>query len=86
MIEIKNDNSRNENEYNLHLKISHQNIVKYFDHFNYEDKEDDRDYICLITEYCEVSDPIDLSASIFFSFSNFFDNKNTERRLRKNAI
>lgn len=85
MIEIKNDKSRDENEYILHLKISHQNIVKYFDHFDYEDKEDGADYICIITEYCEVSDPISLCLN-FFSFANLFDNENIERRLRKNAI
>lgn len=42
-------NSATENELNLFLEINHDNIVRYFDHFNLDNQT------FLIMEYCEVS-------------------------------
>ena len=44
--------SDTENEFLIFLQISHENVLKYFDHFEHE--EDGLDYICIITEYCQV--------------------------------
>ena len=44
--------SDTENEFLIYLQISHENVLKYFDHFEHE--EDGLDYICIITEYCQV--------------------------------
>ena len=41
------------NEFSLMWKISHENILKYYEHFDQE--IDGLDYTCVITEYCEVS-------------------------------
>ena len=49
----KGDDPNNDlNEFSLMWNISHENILKYYDHFDHE--IDDLDYICVITEYCEV--------------------------------
>lgn len=50
----KSDESA-ENEFLTYLKVNHENIVKYFDHFDHYEEENSTDYICIITEYCEVS-------------------------------
>ena len=42
-----------ENELELLLEISHENIVRYFDHFHM--KIDGEHQTFLITEYCQVS-------------------------------
>ena len=44
-----------ENEFFTYLQVNHENIVKYFDHFDHYDEENSIDYICIITEYCEVT-------------------------------
>ena len=43
-------------EFTLMSGISHQNIVKYYEHFDHE--VDGRDSTCVITEYCEVKSQI----------------------------
>ena len=49
----KGEDSDNDfDEFSLMWNISHENILKYYDHFDHE--IDDLDYICVITEYCEV--------------------------------
>ena len=42
-----------ENEFTLMFKINHENIVKYYEHFDHEMNA--LDYTCVITEYCEVN-------------------------------
>ena len=42
-----------ENELELLLEISHENIVRYFDHFHMRIEGEHQTF--LITEYCEVS-------------------------------
>ena len=42
-----------ENELEMFFEISHENIVRYFDHFHLEIGDDNQTF--LITEYCEVS-------------------------------
>lgn len=49
---IKKQSSTAENEFFLLLQTSHENVLKYFDHFECEEKG--TDYICIITEYCTV--------------------------------
>ena len=44
------------NEFSLLLKISHENILRYFEHF--EDVYKDLDCTFIITEYCHVSSKI----------------------------
>jgi len=57
-IMLKNDISKNEIEINQIVnEIKHENIVKYFNHFdvsiqNAEASEELK--LCMITEYCEV--------------------------------
>ena len=41
-----------QNEFGLLFKISHENILRYFEHF--EDVFDDLDSTFIITEYCHV--------------------------------
>ena len=50
---VKKVDSSAENEFFLLLQTSHENVLKYFDHFEHEER--DIDYICIITEYCQVS-------------------------------
>ena len=51
---IKNRfNKKIQNEFALLLEISHQNILRYFDHF--EDVYEDLDCTFIITEYCHVN-------------------------------
>lgn len=51
MIEIENDCEVCEL---THLwNTNHTNVLRYFDHFEHE--KDGLDYVCVITEYCEVS-------------------------------
>lgn len=40
------------NEVFLLLQISHENILRYFEHFDHE--IDGFEYTCVITEYCQV--------------------------------
>ena len=42
-----------ENEIDLFIKINHDNIVRYFDHFHKKIGGENQTF--LITEYCEVS-------------------------------
>ena len=42
-----------ENEIELFCQISHENIVRYFDHFHIRIGDENKAF--LITEYCEVS-------------------------------
>ena len=42
-----------ENELDLFVKINHENIVRYFDHFHIRIGDENKAF--LITEYCEVS-------------------------------
>ena len=42
-----------ENEFSLMWRINHENILKYYEHFDHKIRG--RDYTCVITEYCEVS-------------------------------
>mgnify|MGYP003385454995 CR=1 FL=1 len=54
---IKNRfNQKVQNEFSLLLKINHENILRYFEHF--EDVYDDLDCTFIITEYCQVSSNI----------------------------
>ena len=46
-------NSATENEIDLCSEINHDNIVKYYDHFNMSIKGENQTF--LITEYCKVS-------------------------------
>lgn len=41
-----------ENEFNNLLRISHENILRYFDHFDC--CISGMDHTCVITEFCEV--------------------------------
>lgn len=52
MIEIRENDYSAENEFLLYLKISHENVLKYFDHFHH--RKGKVDNICIIIEYCEV--------------------------------
>ena len=46
-------NSTSKNELELFLETNHDNIVRYFDHFNLD--IGDESQTCLITEFCEVN-------------------------------
>ena len=41
-----------QNELRLMKQINHENIIKYFDHFDQECF--DTDYLCIISEFCQV--------------------------------
>ena len=41
-----------ENEFNHFLRINHENILRYFDHFDH--RISGRIHTCVITEFCEV--------------------------------
>ena len=41
-----------ENEFSLMWRINHENILKYYEHFDHE--IDGLDSTCIITEYCQV--------------------------------
>ena len=41
-----------QNELKLMKQINHENIIKYFDHF--DDQFYGTDYLCIICEYCQV--------------------------------
>lgn len=41
-----------ENELEMYFKMTHDNIMRYFDHFHMKIGADDQTF--LITEYCEV--------------------------------
>ena len=43
-------------EFSLMSEINHQNILKYYEHFDHE--VDGKDSTCVITEYCEVKSKI----------------------------
>lgn len=45
-------NEASQNELKLLKKLNHENIIKYFDHF--DEKLHDSEYLCIICEYCEV--------------------------------
>ena len=45
--------SATENELEISSKINHENIVRYFDHFNLSIEGENQTF--LITEYCQVS-------------------------------
>ena len=45
--------TENENEIDLIIKINHNNIVRYFDHFHRSIGSEHQTF--LITEYCEVN-------------------------------
>ena len=44
---------KDSNEYSIYMQLSHENVLKYFDHFEREEKG--TNYIYIITEYCQVS-------------------------------
>jgi hypothetical protein len=46
-------NSATINELELFSEITHENIVRYFDHFHIRIGDEDKTF--LITEFCEVS-------------------------------
>jgi hypothetical protein len=46
--------SATENELEMFFEISHENILRYFDHFHL--KIGDENQTFFITEYCEVSE------------------------------
>lgn len=52
-ISIEKYDSSAENELAIFLEINHENIVKYYDHFDLNISGDDHTFI--IMEYCEVS-------------------------------
>lgn len=54
--------SATENELDMFFEISHENILRYFDHFHL--KMGDENQTFLITEYCEVSER-NFSLSLF---------------------
>lgn len=41
-----------QNELKLMKQINHENIIKYFDHF--DDECYGADYLCIISEFCQV--------------------------------
>ena len=49
---IKQIGQNDEDEYLFMWKINHENILKYYEHFDHE--IDALDYTCIITEYCQV--------------------------------
>ena len=61
---IEKLNSTAENEFSLMWRISHENIVKYYEHFHHV--IDEKDCTCIITEYCQVY--VQASNLIFNSF------------------
>lgn len=44
--------TESENEQKLLWELNHENIIRYFDHFDL--KISDEGHTCVITEYCEV--------------------------------
>ena len=46
--------SATENELEMFFEINHENIVRYFDHFQLEIADENKTF--LITEYCQVSE------------------------------
>ena len=51
--------STTENELDIFLRINHDNIVRYFDHFHLEIGDDNQTF--LITEFCEVKFSLSIS-------------------------
>ena len=47
-------NETAQNELKLLKQLDHENIIKYFDHF--DEKLHDSEYLCIICEYCENRD------------------------------
>jgi serine/threonine protein kinase len=43
------------NELNVIIKLNHENVVKYFDHFELAVANKTLSFICIITEYCYVN-------------------------------
>ena len=41
-----------ENEFSLMWRINHENILKYYEHFDHEIRG--KDYTCVVIEYCHV--------------------------------
>lgn len=56
-----------ENELMIFWKISHENIVRYFDHFHMQFGDVKKAF--LITEFCEVNDYI--SIDLIFKYNSF---------------
>ena len=52
-MDLNENESMTENELDLLIKINHENIVRYFDHFYKRIGGEYKTF--LITEYCEVS-------------------------------
>ena len=53
VIELKERDSSAENEFSLMChEINHENILKYYEHFDHE--INGKEYICIITEYCQA--------------------------------
>lgn len=49
---IKNAGDMAKREFENMLKINHENVIKYYDHFDH--KIDYIENTCIIMEYCEV--------------------------------
>ena len=67
-----------ENEFTLMWEINHENILKYYEHFDHEIR--DKEYTCVITEYCHVRF-ISIKYTFYKSFINRPEKIDSERRL-----
>lgn len=63
---IKKLDAADENDFVMLLRISHENILRYFDHFDHV--IDDLDHTCVITEYCEASSSFKLKFELIKLF------------------
>ena len=52
-MKILEKNCTSENELELIMSVNHENVVKYYDHF--ELIKGGTKYLCIITEFCHVS-------------------------------
>ena len=52
-MKIMESGESSENELHIFMRIEHENIVRYFDHFHKEISDNINTF--LVTEYCEVS-------------------------------
>ena len=58
-----------ENELNVITSVDHENIVRYYDHF--ELIKGGTKYLCIITEFCHVSKLNSLFTSNYIKTSSF---------------
>ena len=52
-MKIMESGESSENELQIFMRIEHENIVRYFDHFHKQINDNNNTF--LVTEYCEVS-------------------------------